>query len=50
MVITLRSGREIESKKEEEKKKTEKVEGEETGKEKVQSSSDFVGDNEKEKV
>ena len=36
MVVTLRSGREIESRKEEEKKKTKKVEGEEIGKEKVQ--------------
>ena len=35
MVVTLRSGREIESIKEEEKKKSEKVEGEETRKEKV---------------
>ena len=35
MVVTLRSGREIESIKEEEKKKREKVEGEETRKEKV---------------
>ena len=33
MVVTLRSGREVESRKEKEKKKTEEVEGEETGKE-----------------
>ena len=35
MVVTLRIGIEIESIKEEEKKKSEKVEGEETRKEKV---------------
>ena len=50
MVVTLRSGREIESKKEEEKKKTEKVEGEETGKGNKLSSSDFAGETEKEEV
>ena len=32
MVVTLRSGREVESRKEEEKKKTKKVEREEIGK------------------
>ena len=39
MVVTLRSGRQIESKKEEEKKKTKKEEKEETGKQTKLSSS-----------
>ena len=39
MVVTLRSGRELESRKEEEKKKTKKEEQEETGKEDKLSSS-----------
>ena len=42
MVVTLRSGREIESRKEEEEKKTEKVENEETGKETKLNSSDLA--------
>ena len=50
MVMTLRSGGEIESGKEEEKKKTEKVEVEETGKENKLSSSDLAEETEKEKV
>ena len=50
MVVTLRSRREIESRKEEEKKKIEKVEGEETGKENKVSSSDLDEETEKEKV
>ena len=40
MVVTLRSGKDIESRKEE-KKKTEKLEKEETGKETKFSSSDL---------
>ena len=40
MVVTLRSGKEVESRKEEEKKKTEKVEGQETGKENTLSNLD----------
>ena len=47
MVVTLRSGREIESRKEEEKKKTEKVEGEETGKENKVRSSDLAEETKK---
>ena len=50
MVVTLRSGREIESKKEEEKKKTEKVEGQETGKENKVSSLDLAEETEKKEV
>ena len=50
MVATLRSGREIASIKEEEKKKTEKVKKEETGKDTKLSSSDLVEETEKEKV
>ena len=42
MVVTLRSGREIENKKEEEKKKTEKEEKEETIKETKLSSSELT--------
>ena len=49
-MVTLRSGREIESRKEKEKKKTEKVEEEETGKENKLSSSDLAEETEKEKV
>ena len=47
MVVTLRSGREIESKKEEEKKKTKKVKGEETEKENKFSSLDFAEETKK---
>ena len=47
MVVTLRSGREIESRKEEEKKKTEKVKGEETGKENKLSSSNLAEETKK---
>ena len=50
MVVTLRSGREIESGKEEEKKKIEKVEKEETGKKTKLSSLDLAEEVEKEKV
>ena len=50
MVVTLRSGGEIESRKEEEKKKTEKKEKEETRKEAKLSSSDLAEDTEKEEV
>ena len=50
MVVTLRSGREIESRKEEEKKKTEKEGKEETGKETKLSSSELTEEAEKEKV
>ena len=49
MVVTLRSGREIERKKEEEKKNTEKLKKEETGKE-TKFSTDLVEEIEKEKV
>ena len=47
MVVTLSSGREIESRKEEEKKNTEKVEGEETGKENKLNSSDMAEETKK---
>ena len=50
MVVTLRSGREVESRKEEEKKKAEKVEGEETGKENKLSGSDLTEETEKVEV
>ena len=50
MVVTLRSGREIRSRKEEEKKKTNKVEEEETGKENKLNSSDLTEETEKEEV
>ena len=50
MLITLRSEREIESRKEKEKKKTEKVEGEETGKENKLSGSNLAEETEKEEV
>ena len=50
MVVTLRSGREVESRKEEENKKTKKVEGEETGKENKLSSSDLTTKTKKAKV
>ena len=50
MVVTLRSGREVENRKEEEKKKTEKVEGDETGKENKLSSSDLTEETEKAEV
>ena len=49
MVVTLRSGREIERRKEKKKKNTEKVEGEETRKENKLSSSDLAEDTEKRK-
>ena len=49
MVVTLRSGRELESRKEEKKKKTEKENQEETGKEDKLSSSELVKETEKEK-
>ena len=50
MVVTLRSDREIESRKEEEEKKTEKVENEETGKETKFNSLDLAEETEKEEV
>ena len=50
MVVTLRSGKELESRKEEEKKKTEKDEQEETGKEDKLSSSKLVKEIKKEEV
>ena len=49
-MVTLISGREIESGKEEDKKKTEKVEGEEARKENKLSSPDLAKETEKEKV
>ena len=49
MVVTLRSGREVESKKEEEKK-IEKVGGKETGKENKLSSLDLTAEAEKAEV
>ena len=50
MVVTLRSGRDIESEKGEEKKKPEKVEGEENGKENKFNSSYLAEETEKEEV
>ena len=50
MAVTLRSGREVKRRKEAEKKKTEKVEGEETGKENKLNSSNLAEETEKEKV
>ena len=50
MLVTLRSGREIESREEEEKKKTEKEGKEETGKETKLSSLELTEEAEKEKV
>ena len=50
MVLTLRSGREIESKKEAEKKKTKKEEKKETGKETKLSISKLTKEAEKEEV
>ena len=50
MVVTLRSGREIENRKEEEKKNDEKVEEEETRKETKLSSLDLAEEAEKEEV
>ena len=47
MVVTLRSGRKIESRKQEDKNKNKKVEGQETGKENKWSSSYLVEDIEK---
>ena len=49
-MITLRSGIEIESRKEEEKKKTKKVNAKETGKENKLSNSDLAEETEKEEV
>ena len=50
MVVTLRSGREIESRKEEENKKTEKVKGKETKKENKLSGFYLAEETEKEEV
>ena len=50
MVVTLRSGRELESRKEEEKKKTKKEKQEEIGKEGNLSSSELTKKTEKEEV
>ena len=50
MVVTLRSGRELESRKEEEKKKTEKDEQEETEKEDKLSNLELVKETKKEEV
>ena len=50
MVVTLRSGREVESRKEKEKKKTKEVEGEEIGKENKLSNSDLTEETEKAEV
>ena len=50
MVLTLRSGKEIESRKEEEKKKTEKVKKEETEKGTKLNSLDLAEETEKEEV
>ena len=50
MVVTLRSGRELESRKEDEQKKTKKTEKEETGEETGLSSSELDKETEKEEV
>ena len=50
MVVTLRSGREIESRKEEKKKKTEKEDKEESGKETKLSSLELTEEAMKEEV
>ena len=50
MVVTLRSGREVKSGKEEKNKRIEKVKGKETGIENKLSSSNFARETEKEKV
>ena len=50
MVVTLRSGREIESRKKEKKKKIEKVEGEETRKESKLCSLDLAEETGKEEM
>ena len=50
ILVTLKSGKEIESKKEEEKKKIEKVEKEETEKATKLNSSDLAEETEKEEV
>ena len=50
MVVTLRIGRKIESRKEVEKKKIEKVKGEESGKQNKLSNLDVVEKTEKEEV
>ena len=50
MVVTLRSGRELESRKEDRNKKTEKEDKEATGKETKLSSSELAIENEKEEV
>ena len=50
MVVTLRSGRKLESRKEEEKKKTKKTKEEETGKNDKLSSSEVAKETEKQEV
>ena len=50
MVVTLRSGRKLESRKEEEKKKTKKYEEEETRKEDKLRSLEFAEETKKEEV
>ena len=50
MVVTLRSGRELESRKDDGNKKTEKEDKEATGKETKLSSSELAIENEKEEV
>ena len=50
MVVTLSSGRELESRKDDKKKKTKEEEKEETGKETKLSSSELVADTKKEEV
>ena len=50
MVVTLRSGRDLESRKEEEMRNTEKDEQEETGREDKLSSSELVKETKKEEV
>ena len=50
MVVTLRSGRELESRKEDEQKKTEKTKKEETGEETRLINSELAEETEKEEV
>ena len=50
MVLTLRSGRELESRKEDEQKKTEKAKKEEIGKDDKSICSELAEDTEKEEV
>ena len=50
MVVAMRSGRELEIRKEDEHKKTEKTEKEETGKEDKLGSSKLAEETEKEEV